>query len=181
MQQLGFGQRWMDLMALIWSTTTSRIMLNGEPSRPIKHARGLRQGDPHSPMLFILTMDPLEQVLDMVTRQGLLNPMGADPIKFRTSLYADDVMLFLRPIASDVTNLQHLLHQFGKATGLCTNVQKSEIFLIRCEGIDIPATLEQFQVQRGQFSCKYLGLPLRIGRLRREDEQVLIDRVVVTP
>jgi hypothetical protein len=46
MEQLGFGQRWRDIMALIWSTTTSRIMLNGQPGRPIKHVRGLRQGAP---------------------------------------------------------------------------------------------------------------------------------------
>jgi hypothetical protein len=45
-----------------------------------------------------------------------------------------------------------------------------------CEGIDIQATFGQFQVQYGQFPCKYLGLPLRIGRLRHRDEQVLIDK-----
>jgi hypothetical protein len=38
MEQLGFGQRWRDLASLIWSTTTSRIMLNGQPVRPIKHS-----------------------------------------------------------------------------------------------------------------------------------------------
>jgi hypothetical protein len=177
MQHLGFGQRWQDLMALIWSTTTSRILLNGAPGRPIKHARGLHQGDPLSPILFILAIDPLQRMLDMATQQGLLTPIGADPIKFRTSLYANDAMLFLRPIASDVSNLQRLLHQFGVATRLCTNIQKSEIFPIRCEGIDIPAVLGQFQVQLGSLPCKYLGLPLRIGRVKREDEQVLIDKV----
>jgi hypothetical protein len=103
--QLGFGQRWIDLVALICSTTTSKILLNREPGKPIKHGRGLRQGDPLSPMLFIFAMDPLQQMLDMTTRQGLLNPIGADPIEFRTSLYADDAMLFVRPIASDVINL----------------------------------------------------------------------------
>jgi hypothetical protein len=130
-------------VALICSTTTSKILLNREPGKPIKHGRGLRQGDPLSPMLFILAMDPLQQMLDMTTRQGLLNPIGADPIKFRTSLYADDAMLFVRPIASD----------------------------------DIQATFGQFQVQYGQFPCMYIGLPLRIGRLRHGDEQVLIDKV----
>jgi hypothetical protein len=50
-------------------------------------------------------MDPLQKVLDMATREGLLTPIGALPIKMRTSLYADDVVLFLRPIPSDVYNL----------------------------------------------------------------------------
>jgi hypothetical protein len=130
MQQVEFGQRWRDLIALIWSTTTSRILLNGEPGTPIKHGRGLCQGDPLSPIIFILAMDPLQRRLDIATRQGLLHPIGADPIKVRTNLYADDAMLFLRPIASDVSNLQRLPNEFGTATGLCTNVQKSKIFLI---------------------------------------------------
>jgi hypothetical protein len=53
----------------------------------------------------------------------------------------------------------------------------SQIFLIRCEDLDIPSILGQFHVQLGQLPCKYLGLPLRIGKIRREDEQVLIDKV----
>jgi hypothetical protein len=81
MEHLGFGQRWRDLLALIWSSTTSRIMLNGATRKPIKHARDLRQGDPLSPMLFILAMDPLQKPLDIATQQGLLTPIGADPIK----------------------------------------------------------------------------------------------------
>jgi hypothetical protein len=76
-------------------------------------------------MLFILALDPLQKMLDMATQQGLLTPIGADPINMRTSLYTDDTMLFLRLIASDVTNLQQLLHHFGMATGLCTNIQES--------------------------------------------------------
>jgi hypothetical protein len=40
MQQLGFGQRWRDIMALIWSSTSSCIILNGQPDRPIKHGCG---------------------------------------------------------------------------------------------------------------------------------------------
>jgi hypothetical protein len=115
-------------------------------------------------------------MLEMDTAQGLLSPIG-DPIKMRTSLYADDAMLFLRPLSSDVANLQYLLNQFGMATGLCTNIQMSEIFLIRCENLNLSEILGEFQVQQGSFSCKYLSLPLRIGRIRREDKHLLIDKV----
>jgi hypothetical protein len=48
--------------------------------------------------LGILTMDPLQQMLNMATREGLLTPIGANLIKMHTSLYADDAVLFLRPI-----------------------------------------------------------------------------------
>jgi hypothetical protein len=152
-------------------------LLNGQPGKPINHARGLQQCDPLSPMLFILTMDPLQKLLDKATEAGLLFPIGASPVKMGTSLYADDAIMFLRPISMDVSNLQHLINQFGKATGLCTNFIKSEVFLIRCEGINIPQVLDDFQAKRGEFPCKYLRLPIRIGLIRRAYVQVLIDKV----
>jgi hypothetical protein len=73
--------------------------------------------------------------------------------------------------------VEHLLKHFGMATGLATNIEKSDFFPIRCDGLNIPNILGNFQVSQGQFSCKYLDLPLRIGKTKREDEQVLIDKV----
>ena len=177
MERLGFGQRWRDIISLIWSTTSSRIILNGEPGRPIKHRRGLRQGDPLSPMLFILAMDPLQRVLDKATTQGLLHPIGSDPIKFRTSLYADDAAIFLRPLAQDVTNLQLILQTFGEATGLFTNMQKSKLFPIQCATTDLAEITAAFPGRSCQFPYRYLGLPFRIGRTQRADEQILIDKI----
>jgi hypothetical protein len=56
-------------------------------------------------MLFILAMDPIQILLEKATQGGLLNPIGASPVKFRTSLYADDAVLFLQPTQSDIHNL----------------------------------------------------------------------------
>jgi hypothetical protein len=94
-----------------------------------------------------------------------------------TSLYADDTTLFLQPIASDVTHLQQLIESFGAATGLCTNIQKLEILPIRCDAIDVPGVLGQFQAKLTSMPCTYLGLPIRCGKLKKEDEQILIDKV----
>jgi hypothetical protein len=118
-------------------------------------------------MLFIFAMDHLQKLLDMATQQGLLSPTGADPIKLRTNLYADDAVLFLRHIAAEVVNLHHLLNLFGMATGLCTNIEKSEVYRIRCDRLDITHVLGNFQVRQRKLPCKYLGLPLHIGKTRR--------------
>jgi hypothetical protein len=120
-------------------------MLNGEPGRPIKHSRGLRQGGQLSPMLFILAMDPIQKLLKKATQEGLISPIGTELVKICTSLHADDVVLFMWPIVSDVRNLKYLLEQFGNATCLCTNVQKSQVFPIRCVAMNIPEVLGHFE------------------------------------
>jgi hypothetical protein len=60
---------------------------------------------------------------------------------------------------------------------VCTNVHKSHVFPIRCEVTDLPAILGPFQATLATFPCRYVGLPLRTGRIRKEDEQILIDKV----
>jgi hypothetical protein len=42
MEKIGFSKRWRDILSLLWSTTSSRILINGEAGKPIKHGRGLR-------------------------------------------------------------------------------------------------------------------------------------------
>lgn len=174
---MGFGLRWRDLICILWANTTSRILLNGIPGKPIKHRRGLRQGDPLSPMLFILAMDPLQRLLDKATEQGVLSPIGSGPIKIRTSLYADDAALFIRPTVSDITNMQQILVAFGAATGLQTNMQKSAMLMIQTQDADTAQLTDHFRGSVAQFPAKYLGLPLHIGKTRRADEQALKDKI----
>ena len=65
---LGFGPRW---ICLLLSTASSRVLLNARPGPPIAHARGLRQGDPLSPMLLILAIDPLHHILRLAAETGI--------------------------------------------------------------------------------------------------------------
>lgn len=173
LQKRGFSSRFRNWIAALFATSSSRILLNGVAGTPIKHGRGLRQGDPLSPLLFVLAIDPLSQVLDLATSLGLLHKIrrrGAVP---RTSLYADDAALFVAPYKEDIQNLLAILHNFGEVTGLCTNFQKSAVVPIRCGQVNIDEVLDGLPLERASFPLKYLGLPLSIGRLRKEDFQHL--------
>ena len=89
------------------------------------HRRGLRQGDPLSPMLFILVMDVLGHMVAKAAADVLLQPLSSRALQHRISLYADDVVLFLRPEATDIAVIMNILQLFGDASGLKTNLQKA--------------------------------------------------------
>jgi len=74
LRKLGFGSRWRDLLCGLLSSSFSQVLLNGIPGDFIQHRRGLRQGDPLSPMLFILVMDVLNWLVTRAAEAGLLKP-----------------------------------------------------------------------------------------------------------
>jgi hypothetical protein len=72
-------------------------MLNGMPGSKICHSRGLRQGDPLSPMLFLLIMEVLSMMFWKADEWSLLHKLGARAMSFHVSFYVDDVILFVCP------------------------------------------------------------------------------------
>jgi hypothetical protein len=177
LQRLGFGAKWRGWISLALSTSSSRVLLNGAPGKPLKHERGLRQGDPISPMLFILAMDLLQRILLKATEKGILQPIGPQERGIKISLYADDAAIFVKPSHSDIVILQSLLDVFGQASVLRTNINKSEVYPIACSGLDLTQILEGFPAAVKTFPCRYLGLPLHPKKLRKIDFLPLLDKV----
>jgi hypothetical protein len=153
-------------------------MLNGILLDTIQHGRGLRQGDPLSPLLFILVVDPLHRLLHVATERGCLSKLTGKGARFRASMYADDAVIFLKPTHGDVTNLKRLLLNFGAMTDLRTNQEKTNVTAIRCDNLDLDSILADFPVARAHFLLKYLGLPLTPRRLNRIDFQPLVDKAL---
>jgi hypothetical protein len=75
LKHLGFGPFWCNLLSKLLKSSSTRVLVNGEPVDLICHRRGLRQGDPLLPMLFILVMDVLNSLISKASEQGLLQPI----------------------------------------------------------------------------------------------------------
>jgi hypothetical protein len=72
-------------------------------------------------MLFVRVMDVLDQLFSKVDEEGLLQPLSFRQLQHWVSIYADDVVLFIHPVAEDINMVSDILHHFGEASGLYNN------------------------------------------------------------
>jgi hypothetical protein len=156
---------------------TSRILINGQPTKDIRHERGLRQGDPLSPMLFILAIDPLQRIIEVAANRGILRPVLPKATNLRCSLYADDAAIFEFPSNLEITYLHRILNFFGECSGLRINISKTEIYPIRMEHNTVTQLLLNFPGKICSFPGKYLGLPLHVRKLQKINVQPLLDKI----
>jgi len=139
--------------------------------------QGLRQGDPLSPLLFILAIDPLQRIIEVAAQKGVLKPILPKLAQLRCSLYADDAANFSDPSACELPRLYKILTFFGECSGLKINILKTEIYLIRLDNAAVPQLLQNFPGKICKFPRYYLGLPLHIRKLWKMEVQPLLDKI----
>lgn len=92
-------------------------------------------------------------------------------------MYADDLVMFLTPVPSDLQAVEEILRVFEGASGLACNMSKCHIAPIRCEPQDIDIIKECFPCAISDFPMKYLGIPLSVTKLPKVALQPILDRV----
>jgi hypothetical protein len=176
MVHLGFGQRWRDWITTLWNTSSSSFLLNGDPGRRVLHYIWVRQGGCLSLMFFLLVIEPLHMLFQKAQEMGLLGEFGNCCDKFRISLYADDAALFIKPTDHDLTIANHILNIFSQASGLVTNMGKTEFYPIKCGNTDL-SFLTSKNLTISSFPCSYLGLPLHYRKATRPMMQQVISKI----
>jgi len=139
----------------------------------VKHRIGLRQGDPLSPILFILAMEPLQKMLLKAEGKNLLTQLQHKASRPRVSLFADDAAIFINPVMEKVQKLQEILfskkYKHREEFSIC-------IYPIWCEGI-------QTTRSNGGFPMPNKIIPMHLSQAASAlqadqlDIQALIDKV----
>ena len=164
MQNMGFGEKWIRWIKWCISTTSFSVLVNGTPTGFFQSSRGLRQGDPLSPYLFVIDMEVFSAFLKRVVEGGFLSGSrvkgrSEERVLISHVLFADDTLVFYKPSQDQLTYLSWLLIWFEAVSGLKINLKKSELIPVgRVENMDDLAW--EFGCRLGSLPTTYLGMPL---------------------
>jgi hypothetical protein len=93
---LGFDPRWLRWLHMLMASGTSSILLNGVPGKKFPCRRGVRQGDPLSPLLFVGVAELLQAMVNGLFHAGILQaPLPIPNTDFPIVQYADDTLLIM--------------------------------------------------------------------------------------
>ncbi|WVZ87298.1 hypothetical protein U9M48_033955, partial [Paspalum notatum var. saurae] len=167
----GFSATWCNWIRSFVQGENVAVNVNGQSGSYFQTRKGLRQGDPLSPILFNIVADMLAIIINRAKNEGQVN--GVIPYLVDDGLsilqYADDTVIFLDHDLEKAKNMKILLCVFEKLSGLKINFHKSEIFCFgqaqECEN----AYSELFGCKSGSFPFRYLGLPMHYRKLRNSD------------
>lgn len=140
------------------------MLVNGSPADFFGSSRRLRQGDPLSPMLFLVMMKVFSRMVKRMEGAGLLSGFRADGRRGRGEcvshlLFADDTILFCDAVVEQILHVRLLLFCFQAVTGLKVNVAKSEMVPIK-EVNNVHALAEILGCRVGALPMTYLGILL---------------------
>jgi len=156
----GFDPWWRSWVSRILSTGKTAIMLNGVPGRWINCRRGLRQGDPLSPYLFIIVADVLQRLIRRASVLGVLVHPIDPTLPCPVLQYADDTLILTRGDVDSIQALKLILDDFSLATGLEINFHKSTFVPMNVPVHIAAAMAAALGCSTATFPQTYLGLPL---------------------
>ena len=174
----GFTEKWCKWIESFVSKGSVGIKVNGDIGRFFQTKKGLRQGDPLSPLLFNLVADMLATLIERAKQDGQISGLIPHLVDDGLSIlqYADDTILFMEHNFEEAKNMKLVLTTFEHLSGLKINFHRSELF---CYGEVKEAQQEYMNI----FGCpvgvvpfRYLDIPMHHTRILNKDWKLIKER-----
>ncbi|XP_042482204.1 uncharacterized protein LOC122062621 [Macadamia integrifolia] len=179
MRKFGFSETWIGWVHQLLDSAKISILLNGGPVGYFNVGRGLRQGDPLSPLLFVLAEEVLCRGLNMLIREKKIKPLNG-PRGMPTPshmLFADDIFIFINASIRYVKNLKSFLIMYEECSGQHISLEKSKVFLGNISAARKLIIGETMGIPICSLPTKYLGVEIFKGRVKKEFLLPVMDKV----
>lgn len=130
MKRMRFNQKWIDVIMRCVSTVSYALIINGLPQKPFHPSRGIRQGDPLSPYIFILCVEALSYLIQNAeTSRAIIGiPIARNQVHISHTFFVDDSLLFCKANPLEWSKLIQVLDIYELTSGQRLNKDKIFIF-----------------------------------------------------
>ena len=162
------------------TTVSYSILVNGEPKGLIHPSRGIRQGDPISPFLFLLCTKGFHGLISQAATQGDIRgySLSRNSPRLTHLVFADDSLLFCRSTIQECQKILDILDTYGRCSSQQINKNKTTILFSK--SID-EGTRDHIKLALGvkeiRLYEKYLGLPSLVGKNKKASFNYIKERV----
>lgn len=161
------------------SSASFAVLINESPSSFFRSSRGLHQGCPLSPCLFLLIAEALSRLIATAKSKGRLTGVRVSESKSLSHLlFVDDVLCFIQGTSRKFKSLKNILESFCISTGIEVNLQKSFLYhyFLSRESTLLLIKLLPFALKPLDIGFKYLDFHLKPDNYRKEDWTWLIQK-----
>eukprot|EP00253_Pinus_taeda_P027174 PITA_27174 len=174
----GFDVAWIRWISSLISSTFFSILINGTPSSTFNPSRGIHQGDPLSPFLFVIMAEGLGRSIKAAISAGNLKGISIHQSPTTShQQFVDDNMLFGHSSVQEVRTLNSILDNFSKASGALINKVKSQIFFFNTPPITQRAIARIIGFSVASLPSKYQGAPLIASALKHSSWTNLLEKL----
>ncbi|KAA3469418.1 reverse transcriptase [Gossypium australe] len=182
MIRMGFAEDWVGLIMKCITSVSYAVNINGYRGRSFQPTRGLRQGDPLSPFLFLFCSEGLSSLMRTAKDKGKVKGARASRRGPEIShlLFVDDCIMFGEATEQGAKSMKNILQEYECCSGQCVNFSKSTIFYSSNTKEEVKEVVSSMLGVRSSSNPeKYLGLPNVVGKRKKEAFQNLLDRITM--
>ncbi|KAA3481168.1 reverse transcriptase [Gossypium australe] len=179
MNSMGFHNDWIVLIMRCVCSVSYSVSLNGLNRDWFSPSRGLRQGDPLSPYLFLICAEGFSSLLEDLKLKGSMEgaPIGRDRLSINHLFFADDCILFGDASLEGANVVHEVIKEYERTTGQRVNYDKSLIYFGANVSVQVREEITgMLGVRLASNPEKYLGLPMMVGRRKTWAFNSFIDR-----
>lgn len=161
MHKMDMGNRFIGAIKAVYSQQNSKLVINADLTDGFKIEKGVRQGCPLSPLLFVMV---LEVLLREIQKDKEIKGINYKGFSYKYKAFADDVMFVIEEPMDNITKLLEKIQRFGKVAGFYINRQKSKIM---CKNMTNAQKLKLSEISQCEVvqKVRYLGIEMMMKNI----------------